>query len=221
MRLYVRYQRIEGEQSGIPNDTLFEVQIKTFLQHAWAVATHDLVYKTAQRDWRRERIAYQIRATLEQAEVVIGSIGNLATTRVLESDSDEISELNAVIAILKEQWEVNLLPENMRRLAESVGELLRVIDRSRDADRPRILAKLLAEGRSRSAGAHSLDWSPYRAVLNYAAHDYPKSLKRRIRKPSGTARILLYPEVLEVLGLTSREALSAVVVEPPDANCEI
>ena len=50
VRLYVRYRQTEGERTAIPDGLLSYIEVKTFLQHAWAVATHDLIYKTEQRD---------------------------------------------------------------------------------------------------------------------------------------------------------------------------
>ena len=50
---------------------IFEVQIKTILQHAWSIATHDLIYKTDTVSWPKERIAFQVKAMLEHAEIAI------------------------------------------------------------------------------------------------------------------------------------------------------
>ncbi|MDO8732137.1 MAG: hypothetical protein Q7L55_06145 [Actinomycetota bacterium] len=212
LRLYVKYQRVEGEQSGIPDGVVFEVQVKTFLQHAWAVATHDLIYKTELRDWRRERIAHQIRATLEQAEVVIGGIGSLAGTDLLPTTNQTIADLNAVIALLQMEWSAEELPYNIRRVAESVESLLWVVERRRQADRPAILKKLLQDGKARNSGAHSLDWSPYRSVLNYIAQEYPRRLTQRIKDGTARSRLLVYPEVLDALSLSAQDAIGAVVV---------
>ena len=71
LRLYVA---LADKPSVPPTDLIgivFEVQIKTFLQHAWSIATHDLLYKTDDANWSKERIAYQIKAMLEHAEVSI------------------------------------------------------------------------------------------------------------------------------------------------------
>ena len=54
------------------------MQVKTFLQHAWGIATHDLIYKTDDVSWSRQRIAYQIKAMLEHAEMSIQEAGRLA-----------------------------------------------------------------------------------------------------------------------------------------------
>lgn len=211
VRLYVNYERTEGERTAIPNNTLFEVQIKTFLQHAWAVATHDLTYKTALRDWRRERIAYQIKAALEQAEVAIGGIETLASTSVLPASDDQIDELNAIIIIIMNEWEEHDLPTNVRRVAESVQSLLRIVDQRNTADRAAILSELVANGRTRNGGGHSIHWSPYRSVLNYVAQEHPGKLKRRIRSERSRQKLLIYPEVLALLSVSEAAATSVIV----------
>ncbi|MBC7594847.1 MAG: hypothetical protein H7288_13065 [Kineosporiaceae bacterium] len=214
VRLYVTYQRAAGERTVIPDGMLFEVQVKTFLQHAWGIATHDVIYKTPSRDWRRERIASQIRATLEQAEVVIGGIGTLATTSVLPESDPQIEELNAIITILQGEWVKSDLPSNVRSLAESIQNLLWVVERHKTADRPAILSKLLADGKARNSGAHSLDWSPYRSVLNYVTNDHPGKLKGRIKDTRAHSNLLVYPEVLAALSVAEADAIAAVVAGP-------
>lgn len=206
IRLYVRYRRTETERTAIPDRALFEVQVKTFLQHAWAAATHDLVYKTDQRDWRRERVAYQIRAALEQAEVAVGGIQAMATTDVLPSAHPPIDEVNKVIDSIRSEWDEVALPRDVRRLAEAVVQLLKAAEASA-ADLPAILVR----GRERHAGAHSLDWSPYRSILNYVAEEHKAAFARRLRGTSRT-KILLYPEVLPKVGLTSAQLRGAVLV---------
>jgi ppGpp synthetase/RelA/SpoT-type nucleotidyltranferase len=212
LRMYVRYRRVEGEKTAIPDGALFEVQIKTFLQHAWAVATHDVIYKSPKRDWRRERVAHQVRASLESAEVAIGNIDSLAASTILPGIDSEIAELNAIIVVLEDHWSQELLPTNIRRLAENVCDLMRVVDRRWDADRPAILSTLLDAGKARNLGAHSIDWSPYRSVLNYVAHDHSSKLRARVIDPKSKKKLLVYPEVLEALSVEQDQAIAAVVV---------
>ncbi|MFD5016726.1 hypothetical protein [Streptomyces chartreusis] len=49
----------------------FEVQIPTAFEYAWAVVTHDLVYKTNDFDWRKQRLAALLKASVEQSELLI------------------------------------------------------------------------------------------------------------------------------------------------------
>ena len=49
----------------------FELQIKTFLQHGWAKATHDILYKGDKIEWARFRMVSQIKAMLEQSDQIL------------------------------------------------------------------------------------------------------------------------------------------------------
>lgn len=50
---------------------VFEIQIKTAFEHAWAVTTHDLAYKTGDVSWKRMRLAAQLKAAVEQLDTLI------------------------------------------------------------------------------------------------------------------------------------------------------
>ncbi len=85
LRLYVKWQDDPALPPTGLAGLLFEIQIKTFLQHAWSVATHDLVYKTDEKNWAKERIAFQIKAMLEHAETSIREADALAKSDILPS----------------------------------------------------------------------------------------------------------------------------------------
>ena len=75
------------------SETYFEVQIPTAFEYAWSVVTHDLVYKGDAFDWRKERLAAQIKASVEQIELLISgfsfNVENMAASRHDESDAKQ------------------------------------------------------------------------------------------------------------------------------------
>lgn len=48
----------------------FEIQIRTAFEHAWSVATHNEAYKGSRVDWKLERLAAQMKALVEQLDML-------------------------------------------------------------------------------------------------------------------------------------------------------
>ena len=70
LRLYGHLRPRDDQPSRPIDDVILEIQVKTFLQHAWSIATHDLVYKFDHVSWARSRVAYHVKALLEHAETL-------------------------------------------------------------------------------------------------------------------------------------------------------
>lgn len=159
LRLYVRWNDAAGKPTGLEG-LQFEVQIKTFLQHAWGIATHDFVYKSDDVDWSGSRIAYQVKAMLENAELSIAEARKLATSAMLDRIDDECSGLRYVIGEVKKRWHPDLLPNDLRRLAQNLYELSWTLDIAMND----IWAEL-DDATNAGEGAKLLNVSPYGAVI--------------------------------------------------------
>jgi ppGpp synthetase/RelA/SpoT-type nucleotidyltranferase len=111
----------------------FEIQIKSAFEHAWSVSTHNLVYKNSEIDWRKLRLAAQIKATVEQLDMLI-----LAFEQTSEFiDNNDYSEIktkqNLVTEINKlfrnNQLPDELEPKDMSRFCDNLYRLLiKVVD---------------------------------------------------------------------------------------------
>lgn len=125
LRLYVKLRCDGTTPEKDIHSVVFEFQIKTFLQHAWSIATHDLIYKTNDVSWSKQRIAYQVKAMLEHAEVTINEAAVLSLSPALAQTTDRVDELANMLKLLRNTWPDNFLPLNINRLAQSVCDLLR------------------------------------------------------------------------------------------------
>jgi hypothetical protein len=61
----------EGDENNQIFNIKFEVQIRTAFEHAWIVTTHPLTYKNKKIDWKRYRLAAQLKAVVEQMDMLV------------------------------------------------------------------------------------------------------------------------------------------------------
>ncbi len=154
------------------NGRLFEVQIKTFLAHAWSIATHDLVYKADEKSWPKERIAFQIKAMLEHAETSIQEAERLAQAASLKK-TDEVSlRISAIIKLMTELWPPASLPRDKKRLAQNVYALINSVGVDVDS-----LRKIIVRETRSGRGAKTLNLSPYCSVVQSLLSREPEKMK--------------------------------------------
>ena len=155
---------------------VFEVQIKTILQHAWSLATHDLIYKTDTVSWPLERIAYQVKAMLEHAEVAIAEANELARTPAVAKRDPHTTALLFLIGEIKRTWSNDRLPTDIKRLAETILKVFQAVDLDVRKFREVIGAEI------RRFGTLPYDLSPYaftiQALAHFAGTDFQQKLSR-------------------------------------------
>jgi ppGpp synthetase/RelA/SpoT-type nucleotidyltranferase len=172
IRMYVRLKPDKYGQKRSFDGIVFEVQIKTFLEHAWSVATHDITYKTKAVDWARSRIAFELKALLEHADLTIDEIHNLSKSRLLLREYEPFIRLGTLIKILERHWEAAQLPSDMIRLGQNVDKVLGLAQVSPE----KLDEALLVEGKS-GRGAKLVNLSPYGAVLQTLVNCFSTEIK--------------------------------------------
>ena len=212
LRLYVT---VRGDPTMPPTDLseiVFEVQIKTFLQHAWAIATHDLVFKSDEVDWGKQRIAYQVKAMLEHAEVSIQEAGRLAKSSVLAKEDRRTKEIKAGINLLKSQWSQGELPSDVRRLAENIIALIKQLHL--DVAQ---LDTILKNKKEYRGGFHPLNLSPYGTVVQYLFEAEQDQMQQLLTGNRGQAKVLIPSEIELPRTSDTKTFRNAIFINPDNA----
>jgi ppGpp synthetase/RelA/SpoT-type nucleotidyltranferase len=176
LRLYVARKPLASGKSPELDGAIFEVQIKTILQHAWTIATHDLIYKTDTVSWPKERIAFQVKAMLEHAEIAIAEAERLADSRGVSKKDARTDEILKIIEQVDQFWTGDAIPKNRKRLAESIRDLLKASQLEAEQ------LKDVIEVEKRRIGLLPRDLSPYSFVLQALFHSTTANFQNNFLK---------------------------------------
>ena len=186
LRLYVKMTPGNGLPKGPLHDLIFEIQIKTFLQHAWTLATHDMIYKSDEISWAKQRIAYQIKAMLEHAEISIKEIEQIKKSNILFKENKEIKNLNKVKEFILKNWNRDLLPRDYRRISENISNLLHHLKISVEE-----IQDLLDSETKMGRGTKILDLSPYFIIIKTIIDRNPDKLKEFCSDSNSKGKIVI------------------------------
>ena len=189
LRLYC----VRGNDGSRPeepiDDVVFEVQVKTFLQHAWGVATHDLNYKTDDVRWGKDRIVSHLKAAVEFAELSLQEAETLSHSGALQLIHTPTIETARVIEMLQLFWDRDELPENLRGLAETIRSI--AIDSKIGIDK---LEKALAREKAKN-GSMPANLSPYGTIIQTLLRDHLPDMTNMLRNTRSRVNLFITSEM--------------------------
>ncbi len=131
--------RAEAAATRLPgiDQVVFEVQVLTAFEYAWVTVTHSRAYKSGDADWRRQRLAAQLKAAVEQIDMIIDAY-DTSSAALRESIWPENIAQQAIIArfqgwIAEGLVSETLAPGSWGRFAENVYALVGEIERNPQA----------------------------------------------------------------------------------------
>jgi len=123
----LRLSKAVEDESELHN-ILFEVQVRTAFEHAWAVATRAFSYKADKTSWRRFRLAAQMKAAVEQLDALV--VGYDSISEVLCEHKWPIlsakSQLEESIKCLIDEGVIasEVAPESWTRFCENLWKVV-------------------------------------------------------------------------------------------------
>lgn len=180
----------DGSRPPEPIDNvIFEIQVKTFLQHAWGIATHDLSYKTEDVRWGKDRIVSHLKAAVEFAELSIQQAEALSRSPGLQLEHRPTAATASIIAICKTMWRQDELPENLRGLAETIRGILK------DAELTVEDLRVCLESEKVGSGSLPSNLSPYGVILQALLRSHEDKIDAMLRNERTSAHIVVTPEL--------------------------
>jgi len=127
----------EEADRGFIHDVPFEIQIKSAFEHAWAVTTHALAYKSPDVSWSKRRLTAQLKAAVEQLDTLVLSFNDSAKY-IQSSDWPEIKAKGDLRNFFSEALASNLIPEELAPYDWSrfVDNIYRVVESGANRPRP-------------------------------------------------------------------------------------
>lgn len=203
LRLYLRIpQNPDRRSKGIEN-IIFELQLKTFLQHAWSIATHSLIYKGSDSNWASSRIAFQVKAMLEHAELSISESDALSKSPLVNKTSKKTEMSKLIISYLRDTWDEDQLPKDLIRLSTNVLELMNIFYLDIGA------LKTISVQSQYIGNKPKTNISPFNAItLAIIEHfdDVSKRLKKKKKK------IFLPEEAKSLLSMEKRKEMNGLLI---------
>lgn len=205
LRLYVKLKSNDSLPKSELEELVFEIQIKTFLQHAWGIATHDLIYKGDNIDWGKARVAFQIKAMLEHAEVSVEQVDTMAKSDALSMCDPETRDKQTLILWLKRTWDQDALPKDLVRLSDTILNLLTSLKLKIDD-----LVISMQKDTDSGAGAKLHNFSPYAVIVRSLYENHREKFNSFLgnRSPKGFKIFLSDdPELMQSLKESNQEKL--------------
>jgi hypothetical protein len=112
----VRAQFARSEVSAAQRP--FEVQVRTGLEYAWWLATHDTVFKGGLPEWPLQRIASEVRASLELLDAILADLAGAASLHPARAITPDEALIDAIT--LAEAWPEIQRPRDLKRFGATI-----------------------------------------------------------------------------------------------------
>ena len=176
-RYYYKCKRLLSLRNKVYKDFIFEIQIVTLLEYSWSQLFHDYSYKSDDINWNKERISFQIKALLKNADMIVYEADKLSNSKFLKDQQDAYRNLNGIKDFLYRYWPRHCLANNLKRECESVSTILNVSNIKLEE-----LETILCRQNALQRGANLINLSPHSAIIQSLLDVHHSKFKKYIQE---------------------------------------
>jgi ppGpp synthetase/RelA/SpoT-type nucleotidyltranferase len=139
--------------SGLDEQSLllnipFEIQLRTAFEHAWSSTTHKVAYKGDRIDWKYLRLAAQLKAAVEQLDLMAAGYDKFADL-ISAYDWPEIIIKSSIEDFFRTAIETGKIPSEMQpqswsRFCDNIFSLIRSISKQRKMNEKQVVKEVLS-----------------------------------------------------------------------------
>ncbi|MBU0663408.1 MAG: hypothetical protein KJ990_02575 [Proteobacteria bacterium] len=203
----------KGVTENYLDSCVFEVQVKTLLEHACNKATHDFAYKGGTVSWSKERLAAQIKAVLDNVDLSILEMESLSSSRFLDQKNESYEKMGLIVQFIRNEWgseSESIIPYDLKRLAEVTANVLSAINLDLNN-----LMDAVKKETSLGRGKHTKNQSIYSIFLQSLINQERRNVMIYLRgKKQKYKQQILIPSEIELPEGTDIKTLNNAVVLP-------
>ncbi len=145
-RFIARYKPLRGAEEILINKINFEVQVRSAFEHAWSIATHSLVYKTDEIDWKILRLSAQLKSSVEQLDMLISGYHDIYP-HITEHQWPLMNCKIELLQFIKGKIEEGnipreVVPNDLSRFCDNVIDFVTSCNKKRDLIHGRLLTRI-------------------------------------------------------------------------------
>jgi len=212
----LRCQLKRGVKESCFDSCEFEVQIKTLLEHAYSKATHDFSYKGGVVSWSRERLAAQIKAVLDNADLSILEMEKLSSSSFLDKKNITYEKRRAIVDFIKNEWNSDsddFMPSDLKRLAEVMLNILSASNLEVES-----LQRAVKKETEKGRGTVTKNLSIYSILLQSLINQEHDKIMKYLqgKKQKNKQQILIPPEIELPVGIGVESLKNAIILNRYD-----
>ena len=188
VRLYFTTKKPISKDQEDLSFMVFEIQVKTFLDYAWGISSHDIGYKGNSFEWGISRIIAQNKAVLDSVELSLAEYSNLANNQAVKLKNKEFEKTQKCLQLLKSFW--SDFPADSITLTRNIYSLMQALNLSNKS-----LKEIIQIQNANKSLSLSIYGSIVRALIMEKGKDFFDKINQYNKNQKAKVHVIIFKEI--------------------------